>query len=171
MLPAAAMLVVRLDELAQAYVPLYSQSVRTVLMGQRPDGGWGDTMVTALCIRALLCGQGHGVAIERGLASLAALQKEEGIWPGMPVRRMPVDSFASAFVLMQLGDAEAFRQAVQFDRAVEWFRQSEPALDAESKKLWSHAKRRSVPARVTKPRTAVTSAKLATLNFGDLLPA
>ena len=169
LLPAAAMVVIRLDELAQSYVPLCGQLLSSILAAQRVDGGWGDTMITALCIRALLCGRGHGAAIDRGLDLLARLQKDEGIWPAMPVRRMPVDAFASAFVLMQLCDADAFRHAVRFDHAVEWFTENEPALEPGSKKLWSHARRRSVPARSI--RVAKNTCDSTPLMFGALIPA
>jgi hypothetical protein len=145
-LPAAAMAVIRLDELSQPFVPLYGQLVRTILAAQRPSegcgGGWGDVATTALCLRALLCGQGHGVAIDRGIAALAALQKPEGIWPNMPVRRMPIDPFVSAFVLLLLGDHKIFRQGVQFQDAIDWFKSNELALDEQTASLWSHAKRR-----------------------------
>jgi hypothetical protein len=106
--------------------------------------------VTALCLRALLCGNGNGVAIERGIAALEALQKPEGIWPGMPVRRMPVDPFISAFVLLLLGDRIIFRKAIRFDDAVEWFKMNELALDEQTARLWSHARRRvpTIPVRV-----------------------
>lgn len=141
-LAAAAMAVVRLDELAQSYVPLYGQIVRTILAAQQADGGWGHPMTTALCVRALTCGRGHGVAIDRGVAYLAGLQKDDGVWPNVAVRRMPVDPFASAFILMQLGDHAPFRDGVRFDDAVAWFDQNELALDPATAKLWRHAVRR-----------------------------
>ncbi len=156
-LPTAALMVVRLDELAQSYVPLYSELVRTILAAQRPDGGWGDVMTTALCLRALLCGQGHGTVIDRGLTALGSLQKEEGIWPGMPVKRMPADAFASAYVLLQLADSEQFRQAVKFDHAVEWFTSNELALDEDTKKLWAHARRRRATVRKSVPTIKIAT--------------
>jgi len=55
---------------------------------------------------------------------------------------MPVDPFASAFVLLRLGDCEAFRQAVNLDDAIDWFESNEPALDEQTARLWSHARRR-----------------------------
>jgi hypothetical protein len=139
---AAAMMVIRLDELSQSFVPLYGEAVHTLLHNQKPDGGWGNPMTTALCLRALLCGQGHGLAIERGMQFLAGLQKPDGIWPNLPIRRMPADAFASAFVLMQLGDNAAFREAVRFSDALEWFKHNEWALDEPTRKLWQHASRR-----------------------------
>ena len=139
---AAAMVVVRLDEMAQTFAPLYTEAVRLIVAAQTPGGGWGDPMLTALCVRALLCGRGHGESIDRGLLYLADLQKDEGLWPNPPVKRLPADAFASAFVLMQLGDCEPFRAAVRMADAVEWFEANDPALDPPTRRLWAHAARR-----------------------------
>lgn len=139
---AAALSAVRLDELSQSYVPLYTQMIRTVLAAQQADGGWGDAMTTALCVRALGCGRGNGAAMDRGLAYLAALQRDDGLWPGVPVRRMPSDPFASAFVLLQLGDRADFRDGVRFDASADWFEANDDALDPATAKLWRHAARR-----------------------------
>ena len=138
-IPAAAMVMIRLDELSQAYVPLYDRLLQTVLKEQQTDGGWGDPMTTALCVRALMCGQGNGMAIERGLAYLANMQKPEGIWPNIPLRRMPVDAFASAFILLQLGDSLEFREAVRFEEALIWFEGNEATLEPDARKLWDRA--------------------------------
>jgi hypothetical protein len=149
-LPAAAMGVVRLDELAQTHVPLYTRLVRAILAAQEADGGWGDPAVSALCLRALLCGGGQGVAVERGMQYLASLQKAEGIWPGVPLRRMPADPHASAVILHQLGDAPAFRSAVRFGDAVAWFEHNRDRLDSDTRRLWDLAAGRcgrSVPAQ------------------------
>ena len=73
--PAAAMALIRLEELSQAHVPLYGRLLRAVLASQdQRDGGWSDPMVTALCLRALMAGRGNGLAIDLGLRYLADLQ-------------------------------------------------------------------------------------------------
>lgn len=138
--PAAAMAIIRLDELSQSHVKLYSKLVKTLLAAQEADGGWGELLTTALCIRALLCGNGNGAAIERGLGYLAALQKADGIWPLVPIRRMPADPYVSALILYQLGDHPAFRKAVRLDDAANWFDLHEHALDAEARSLWSRVR-------------------------------
>lgn len=138
--PIAALGMIRLDELSQSHTALYRRLLNVILTAQQPDGGWTDPITTALCVRALLSGGGKGgTAVERGLAYLAALQQPKGTWPKEPLRRMPMDAFASAFVLMQVGDREPFRRAVHFDDATSWFTANERALDPETRRLWSHA--------------------------------
>jgi hypothetical protein len=137
---AAAIAVVRLDELSQSHVPLYGRLIRAILIAQEPDGGWGEPITTALCLRALLCGRGEGVAIDRGMEYLANLQKEEGTWPAQPLRRMPADPHGSAFVLGQLGDNPAFRSAVRVPAAVAWFEAHADELDEETQQLWERAR-------------------------------
>jgi hypothetical protein len=138
--PAAAMALIRLDELSQTHVPHYTRLVRTLLAAQNiNDGGWGDPLVTALCLRALMAGRGHGAAIDAGLHYLADLQKTEGIWPSAPIRRLPADPAVSAFVLYQLADQCAFRDAVRFADAVEWFETHQSSLDADARRWWDYA--------------------------------
>jgi hypothetical protein len=144
-IPTAAMSVVRLDELSQSHVPLCGTLLRAVIAGQEKDGGWGDAMTTALCLRALLCSDGDGLAVERGLQYLVNLQKSEGVWPAVPLRRMPADGYASAFVLYELGDAARFRAAVRFADAVNWFADNAHALDPETARLWARAQHRCRP--------------------------
>jgi hypothetical protein len=168
------MTVIRLDELSQPFVPLYGELIRTLIKAQRPEGGWGDVVTTALCLRALMCGNGNGDAIDRGLEFLAGLQKPEGIWPNIPARRMPVDPFASAFLLARLGDMPAFRQAVDMDQATAWFVENEIALDEQTRRLWTHAKRRvpvekAAAEQVVKPPS--TAVKTGFWDFAAALSA
>jgi hypothetical protein len=134
--------VIRLDELNQSHVPLCAKLIRAVLAAQESDGGWGDVITTSLCLRALLCSNGDGDAIARGMKYLANLQKSEGIWPAIPLRRMPEDAYSSAFVLYELADHVRFRDAVAFADAVRWFEQNEAKLDPEARKLWDRARHR-----------------------------
>jgi hypothetical protein len=132
---------IRLDELSQSNGPVYRRLLNVVLTSQQADGGWGDPMTTAMCIRALLCGGGDGSGVVRGLGYLASLQQPKGSWPREPLRRMPSDAFATVFILMQLGDRDSFRRAVRFDDTVAWMTQAGGAkqLDGETSRLWSHA--------------------------------
>ncbi|MGH7214375.1 MAG: hypothetical protein ACREIT_06400 [Tepidisphaeraceae bacterium] len=145
--PLAAMMVVRLDELSQAHTPLSGRLVRMLLAAQEADGGWSDPLTTALCLRALTCGGGNGVAIDRGLTYLAQLQKAEGIWPSVPIRRTDADALVSAFILLQLGEQEAFRGTVRLDDAVTWFKRHHATLDDAARRLWEHAAIRCSPRR------------------------
>jgi hypothetical protein len=160
--PAAALALIRLDELNQSHHPLTQKLIHCILSAQESDGGWGDPLVTALCLRALLCSRGQGIAIERGLTYLADLQKTappaaEGAWPSVPIRRTAEDAFVSAFILFQLADNPAFRAAVRFDAAVNWFVQNEPKLDEDTRRLWRRA---SLRCRLGAPATP-PSAKTA----------
>jgi hypothetical protein len=138
--PVAALAIIRLDELSQSHVKLYSKLVKTLLAAQEADGGWGDLLTTALCLRALLCGNGNGVAIQRALGYLAALQKADGIWPQVPIRRMPADPYLSALILYQLGDQPDFRQAVRLSDAANWFTLHDSSLDEETRSLWNRVR-------------------------------
>jgi hypothetical protein len=137
---AAAIALIRLDELSQSHVPLYSQLVKALISYQNADGSWDDSLVTtALCLRALLLGRGAGRTVELALKYLADLQKPEGIWPTIPLRRMPAEPYTSAFILYQLGPNAEFRSSVRFLDALTWFEQNEPNLDPESRRLWDRA--------------------------------
>jgi hypothetical protein len=137
--PAAALALIRLDELNQAHHPLNQVLIRHVIAAQEGDGGWGDPLVTALCLRALSCGKGQGPSIDRGFAHLADLQKTEGIWPAVPIRRAAEDAFTSAFILFHLADHPAFRATARLEDNVAWFERREHQLDPETQRLWSRA--------------------------------
>jgi hypothetical protein len=142
-IPAAALALIRLDELSQTHVPLYARLVRALLASQNVnDGGWGDPVVTALCLRALMNGRGNGPSVDFGLRYLADLQRAEGAWPAGPIRRLPADAAASAFVLFQLADRPEFRRAVRFDEALEWFETHDSSLDTDARRWWESARLR-----------------------------
>ena len=145
----AALAIVRMDELNQSHHPLSATLLRTVLTGQDRDGGWGDPATTALCLRALTLNRGTGAAIEAGMSYLAALQKEQGIWPGGPLRRMPEDPSASLFILYQLGDNPRFRDTVRFNDALEWFDRNASTLNHEDRRLcqWASLRWRTASQR------------------------
>lgn len=148
----AAMAMIRLDELNQSHIPLFSKLLRTLLCSQDADGGWRDPLTTAVCLRAVLIDRGHGIAIDRAMSYLAIMQKNEGIWPKVPIRRTSSDGFTSAFILFHLGMNAQFRTAVRFDDAVRWFEQNEPSLEPEARRLWNYA---SAAARISPGSRAV----------------
>ena len=159
-IPTAAMSLIRLDELSQTHVPLYTHLLRAVLASQNAnDGGWGDPVVTALCLRALTAGRGNGLAVDLGMHYLADLQKVEGLWPAGPIRRLPADPAASAFVLYQLADKPAFRELVRFDDAVSWFDTHQSSLDADGRKWWGYAKLRCQAPVLARATLALSGAR------------
>ena len=139
---AAAATMIRLDELAQSHVRLYPRMVRTLVHTQDADGGWGDPMTTALCLRALLLGEGNGMSIERGLAYLANLQKGSGAWPVVPIRRTDADTTTTAFVLYQLADQPAFRRSARVDDAMNWLEAQSAIIDRDLHPLLDRARAR-----------------------------
>lgn len=146
---AASLALIRLDELHQAHSPLCSQLIRALISLQETDGGWADVATTTLALRALCLQHGQGLAIDRGMNYLAVLQQPAGIWPKIPIRRMPEDATISAFTLLQLGDNEHFRSAVRFRDAVAWFESNRWMLDANAQTLWDHARLRTSTALPT----------------------
>lgn len=154
---ACATVLLRLDELSQSHVSLYSRLLKVIISRQESDGGWGDPLTTALCLRALMAGRGHGVVIDRGLQYLANLQKPEGIWPKVPVRRLAGDAYTSAFILLQLGADERFRRIVRVEDAVRWFNENILTLDPETRRLWDHASLRCRNARTHESPQGVLS--------------
>ncbi|MBV8781441.1 MAG: hypothetical protein JO353_08600 [Phycisphaerae bacterium] len=158
---AAAMAIIRLDELAQPNAAVYPGLLRVLLGAQESDGGWGEPMLTALCVRALLSNGGNGgAAIHNGLTYLANLQQETGIWPRVPIRRFAADPLASVFILSQLGHEPQFREAVHFAAAADWFAGHSSVLDQQTRKLWTRVESRTTRWQRQSPASAQ---RLATL--------
>ena len=164
--PAAALAVIRLDELSQSYTAVCGELIRHILARQEADGGWGDVMSTALCLRALLCGQGHGAAIDCGLEYLGNLQRIDGLWPAVPIRRLPGDARATAFVMLQLAGHAPFQGAIRVELVSAWFEENEEKLDPAVRRLWSHARLRAgshqvVETKLFTPRLTLTEAAVS----------
>jgi hypothetical protein len=140
---AAALALIRLDEMYRPDAQICIRLTLTLIAMQEKDGGWGDAITTALVLRALMLSDGEGETVERGLAYLANLQQPGGAWPRVALRRMPADGAVSAFVMLQLADKEQFRSAVDFQSAVAWFASNAQNEDAAVKGLWSMAKLRA----------------------------
>ena len=134
--PAAALAVIRLDELGQSHAPFCGKMIRVILAAQDADGGWGDAAVTALCLRALSCSSGQGPAVDRGFDYLRALQKDDGSFPRVPLRRMPADTFVTALVVYHLIDDARAADALDLDAAAACLDREEKELDVETMRLW-----------------------------------
>jgi len=154
---SAAMIMVRLDELGQAHVPLFTTLLRTVLAKQDADGGWGDPVTTALAVRALRLSNGNGLAVDRGMKYLADLQKENGLWPSEPIRRLEGDPFVTAWVLFNLGGDPSFRRVVQYDDALAAMELMEDAHTPETRRLWARVNRRQLIRRPAEPAPTIWS--------------
>lgn len=139
---AAAIAIVRLDELDLPHVSLYSKLLCVLIAAQLPDGSWGDPAVTALCLRALLTCRGRGVAAEKALNHLAALQRADGSWPEAALRRLPGDAAATAFILLQLGDHPQFAAHCNIPTALTWLASSASLHDPVASRLAAAAQRR-----------------------------
>ena len=135
---AAAMAAIRLDELSQAHHAFCGKMIHAVLASQEADGGWGDPLSTALCLRALLASKGNGSSIDRGMAYLVAVQQDGGSFPAGPFRRMPADGHVTAAVLYLLGEFETFASAVGASDAADWIDHNLSTLDDPTRILWRH---------------------------------
>ena len=125
--------------------PLIQEMAAALQAGQEAQGNWGGPGSTALVLRSLACCGREQACYARGLAYLATSQSSAGTWPA-------ADDGAghdTAFVLTMLGDLEDFRDAVDVERAVEWYRDNRferdrvvPDLFDASEKQWSVALQR-----------------------------
>ena len=149
--PVAALAIIRLDELSQAHTPFCARMIRTILAAQDPDGGFGDALTTAICLRALSCCNGHGLAIERGMKYVATLQKDDGSWPRIPLRRFGGDAFVTALVLYHLGENEKFIEATRAEAALDWLSAQEPELDPETARVFRLVRTRLAQAPLREP--------------------
>lgn len=152
-LAAAALTIIRLDELGQSHTALAGKLIRSIILAQESDGGWINPLVTAACLRALLTSRGEGNSVARGMAYLTTLQRPEGAWPAEPLRRMPADAFVSAFILLQLGREELFRRVARVTDAAAWLAANETGIDPEARRLWDHARLR-LRTRIETPQAA-----------------
>src|SRR5688500_14965519 len=156
---AAAMGAIRIDELSQAHHPFCGKLLQIILSAQEADGGWGDPLSSALCLRALLASKGNGVALERGLSYLAALQQEDGAFPAGPFRRMPADAHVTAAVMYLLAEFPLAWEVVRMSSAADWLDTHIQTMDDATRVLWRHASLRCrlrptahTPARGNNPR-------------------
>jgi hypothetical protein len=139
---AAALAVVRLDEFGQSHHVLSRRLINTLLVRQLADGSWGEPLVTALALRALLTANGQGSAIQRGMHWLASAQRDDGLWQSVRGERFPTDPFTSSAILYWLSEFEVFRLTVRFDDLVHWFDANDTQLDSATVRLWARSQPR-----------------------------
>jgi hypothetical protein len=170
---AAALAVIRLDELGQTPHPLAGRLVRALLAAQLPDGGWGEVATSALAIRALRCGRGEGLGIARGVRWLAELQQDGGAWPAGPLRRLPPDAPTTAFLLLHLGADPLFNAVARVTDALAWLGRHQDQLPAAAGRTAQRVavRRRSIAgwlgtSLVAHARTASTPCLFANIESG-----
>ena len=69
------------------------------------------------------------------MSYLGTLQKEDGSWPRIPLRRFPGDAFTTALILYHLGENEAFIHATRALAAFDWLAAHELELDTQTRRL------------------------------------
>ena len=132
---AAALGIIRLDELGQSSHPVCARLIRSLLNAQQPDGAWGEIGLTVLAIRALRCANGEGEAIARGIQWLAELQKEDGAWPVEPVRRLPADAANTTCIPLPLANDPLRHAKARLAAALSWIPSHRHEMDAGTRRL------------------------------------
>ena len=129
---AAAVAMVRLEELNRRPAPVFDLLRRAVVAGQSADGGWGDAASTAMCLRALSVAGDAAAAVERGIGYLHNLQRDDGLWHA--------DPYLTALALLHLTADSRLRERcddLHLHAAADWLDFHPAKLDAEARRLWS----------------------------------
>ena len=170
---AAALGLMRLGELNQLHQPLARSMRDRLAWSQAGDGSWGERgggcpVLTAFAARALsataattitngrtrlgMAGAGADApashranpAAARGVAFLAAVQRDAGGWSGRETATgEPLDdAYATGVILLQLGRDGGFRQSVRLEDALSVEPVGEREADAVTRMAWRHARLR-----------------------------
>lgn len=115
---AAALSMIRLQELSQTRTPLYRALLARLTVTQQPDGGWGDTLATVLAARALLNDAEGRSAGMKAVVLLSGLQLEDGTFPRTTSRRIAGDTLATAFFLAHLVRIPDVANRIRLEAAV-----------------------------------------------------
>ncbi|MFT3786099.1 MAG: hypothetical protein QM770_08035 [Tepidisphaeraceae bacterium] len=143
---AAALAAIRLLEIDQTHMPVFTQLLGRLLKTQTADGSWddGDPFVTALAARALLGWPETRPAALRAIAFLTGLQRDDGSFPRTGPRRLPGDALATAFVLVQLAEFADFAESIRLGAALFWLGQNRHSLSPDCRSLARNAVSRSM---------------------------
>jgi hypothetical protein len=115
---AAALSMIRLQELNQTRTQLYRALLARVLVTQDADGGWGDTLATVLAARALLNDPEGRSAGLKAVILLSNFQLDDGTFPRTLARRLAGDTLATAFVLAHLARMSEVANRVRVEAAI-----------------------------------------------------
>ena len=146
----------RLVELTYGSTPLSREMTDALLDGQQPDGSLQSTcdrdpLATATAAAGLsaVLREHHGRdpqrhphladALDRALASLAAMQMEDGLFCHGDDRTIEDRALTSAFVLFLLARLPGFREAVRFADLMTWFDERADRLDNDTLELYHMA--------------------------------
>lgn len=146
----------RLVELSYGPTALSSAMTDTLLAGQQPDGSFQgtcdrDPLVTAGAVAGLSAvlreydGQAAvdspvlADAIDRALASLNAMQMEDGLFCHGDDRTIEDRALTSAYVLFLLARQPRFREAIRFADLMTWFDERADRLEPVTLELYQMA--------------------------------
>ena len=139
----------RVAELTYGPTPLGREMTDFLLDQQHADGSWeGDPLVTAAALAALL--RVHrddfarqdavAPAIGRGLAALASLQADDGLFRSDIDRSREDRALAAGYVLLLLADEDAVRASIRYADLLNWFESHEREIDDTTDRLWRLAR-------------------------------
>lgn len=117
---AAALAMMRLQELDQTLFASYEGLERKLLASQAEDGSFGSIPVTALACRALLVEPTSSEALRKGLEYLGSMQREDGSFPIDSPRRLPGDLLTTALCIYHLSRDDRAKRALRFELAGRW---------------------------------------------------
>ncbi len=146
----------RLVELTYGPTPLSRDMTAALLDGQGPDGSFQgtcdrDPLATATAVGGLaaVLREHHGRntqscpdlgdALDRALASLCAMQMEDGLFCHGDDRTIEDRALTSAFVLFLLARLPGFREAIRFADLMTWFDERADRLDDVTLELYQMA--------------------------------
>jgi hypothetical protein len=146
----------RLVELTYGPTPLSHDMADALLAGQLPDGSFQGTChrdplatATAAAGLAAVLREYHrqdarrrcrlADALDRALASLAAMQREDGLFCHGDDRTPEDRALTSAFVLLLLARLPGFREAIRFADLMTWFDERADRLNDETLQLYHMA--------------------------------
>jgi len=139
----------RIVELSYVPNPHHRAILTQLLEAQSNDGDFdADPIATALAVAALHASQNAsvastdpeaGLALERGLSALAALQDDDGFFRHSSDRSIQARAMTAAFVLATLTGVEELRSAIRYGDVLAAFDQLEGRLDTDTENLLQQA--------------------------------
>ncbi len=137
----------RLTELTWRATDLTDELVDFLLTHQQADGTWrGEPLATAVALAGLHRAAEQFAAVpervemiaaarRRGLAALAAMQTEDGLFEMGEGTENGRRACTAAYICSLLTADAAFREAVRFDELMAWFDRHARQLDGDTRTL------------------------------------